>query len=288
MIAWPEELITSIARRRSVVFVGAGASMNSKNAAGESPPSWQAFLSEGIERCEGKTRELKKLLSRGEYLTCCQLLKYKLGHDWIPFVEEKFLNPQYKHAAIHEKIFALDSSIVVTPNFDKIYDNFAIAQGNNLPKVKMYYDQDIPRVLRGSEKQRLILKIHGCIDTPDRLVFTREDYANIRNKYANFYRSMDALIFTHAFVFIGCGMNDPDIMLLLEQYARAFSAAPPHFMTTADSFSSEYQRLLTTNYNLRLLRYSSANDHQELLDSMIALVDAVEVRRQELANSTLW
>jgi hypothetical protein len=288
MISWPDDLISAIARRRSVLFLGAGASMTSVNAAGLKPPSWKGFLEAGIAQCTGKKTEMKRILKNGDYLGCCQIIKYKLDHEWVPLVEQKFLNPQFLHNKLHEAIFSLDSSIVLTPNFDKIFDNYASAQSQNLLKIKKYYDDDIPRVLRGGGNQRLILKIHGCIDTPDKLIFTREDYANARNKNANFYRAVDALVLTHTFLFIGCGMNDPDLALVLEQYARSFGSAPPQYVALAGKLSEEYKKMLSKNFNLKVLEYSPANDHKELLDSLMNLVNLVEAERTALAGSTLW
>ncbi|MGD1879483.1 MAG: SIR2 family protein [Kiloniellaceae bacterium] len=271
-----------------MLFLGAGISMNSENAQGQRPPSWHGFLKAGIQKCGGAQTELKRLLKRGDYLSCCQIIKYKLGHDWVPLLEETFLSPKFIKSEIHEAILNLDSSIVVTPNFDKIYDNYATAETENLLKIKKYYDDDIPRALRGSEKQRLIIKMHGCIDTPDKLIFSREDYADIRSKYANFYRAMDALILTNTFLFIGCGMNDPDLSLLLEQYARSFGAAPPHYLALSEKRSTEYIKMLESNYNLRILPYSSADAHKELLDSIVALNERVEKKREEISQSNLW
>jgi len=285
---WPEDLVSAIARRRSVVFLGAGVSMTSVSATGEKPPSWKAFLEDGINRCTGNRSEMKRLLKNGDYLSCCQIIKYKLGPDWVSYVEKRFLNPQFQPNDLHRAVFSLDSSIVLTPNFDKIFDTFASTQSQNLLKVKKFYEDDIPRVLRGGGNQRLILKIHGCIDTPDKLVFTREDYANVRNLNANFYRAMDALIFTHTFLFLGCSLRDPDLSLVLEQYARAFAATPPHYVALGEKVSQEYNMMLGKNYNLRILPYSTANDHKELLDSVKDLATLVELERERLAASTLW
>ncbi|MGE5475536.1 MAG: SIR2 family protein [Bacteroidales bacterium] len=289
MIDWPADLITAIARRRSVLFLGAGVSMNSINANGDRPPSWEEFLREAIERCPGNNKkEMRDHLKSGDFLTCCQLVKYRIGAQWVNLVEEFFLNPQFKPHKIHEHIFGLDSSIVLTPNFDKIYDNYALSATSNLLKIKKYYDDDIARSLRGNENQRLIVKIHGCIDTPDKLVFTREDYSEIRHKHANFYRAIDALIVTHTFLFIGCGMNDPDLALLLEQYARSFCAAPPHYLLMSRQVSKEYETMLRNNYNVILVPYSPKNNHEELTESLGKLGELVDERREALATSRLW
>lgn len=288
MIKWPPDLIQSIARRRCVIFIGAGVSMNSKNDKGKSPPSWKYFLEQAIIKCGGPQRELKKLLSAGDYLSCCQIIKYKLGHDWVPLLEDTFLHPKFQPASIHEEILKLDSSIVITPNYDKIFDNYAQKATGNLLKIKKFYDGDIPRVLRAGPDQRLILKMHGCIDTPDKLIFTRQEYADARAEFSNFYRAIDALILTNTFLFVGCGLSDPDISLMLEQYTRAFGSAPPNYFTTSERRSSEYESMISDNYNLKIIRYSSNDGHAELLQSIKELNFFVEDKRRILAESNLW
>jgi hypothetical protein len=288
MIKWPEDIVASVARRRSALFLGSGVSKNSVNALGVKPPTWREFLDVAIQNCAPPHKEMREYFKVGDYLTCCQLVKYKMGADWVPYLESVFLAPQFLSNDMHKAIFALDSSVVLTPNFDNIYDSYAQKETSNLLKIKKYYDDDIPRVLRGGEKQRLILKIHGCIDTPDKLVFTREDYADVRHKFANFYRAIDSLILTHTFLFIGCGMNDPDLSLMLEQYARSFSAAPPHYILFSKKVSDDYRRMLEKNYNMKIISYSAADDHKELLDSLIELGVQVEAKRDALAKTMLW
>lgn len=288
MIKWPVEVINAVARRRAVIFIGAGVSMNSVDDLGNRPPSWHSFLKEAIARCDGSKKEMNAHLKRGDLLTCCQLIKYRMGnHDWINFLEEKFFNPDYKPAKIHELIFKLDSNIVITPNFDRIYDRYAHGKEQQL-KIKTQDADDIVRAMRGSEKQRLILKIHGSIETPDKVIFTREDYAAARHKYGGFYRALDALIITHTFVFIGCGMGDPDLNLLLEQYAYSFASAPPHYFVTASPGSIDYGQMLTKNFNLHPVKYSAKGDHVELTESLERLIDLVVERRAELGTALLW
>ena len=43
-IHWPEEMIDDIARRKSVIYLGAGISASSRNSKGGNPPTWEGFL----------------------------------------------------------------------------------------------------------------------------------------------------------------------------------------------------------------------------------------------------
>jgi len=288
MIDWPLDVVESIARRRVVLFLGAGVSMNSTNANGLHPPKWDKFLEEGISRCTGSTVEMKSLLKEGDLLSCCQLIKIRMGLQWINFIQDQFLTPSFQSAEIHKEIFELDASIVVTPNFDKIYDNFANKQSNGFLKIKKFYDDDLPLALRGGAEQRLILKIHGCIDTPHKLIFTREDYAKARHDRNRFYRFLEGLFLTHTFLFIGCGMKDPDLNLLLEQYAHSFSGAPANYVLLSTTSKGETKNLLNSNYNLDPLFYSPKDEHKELLDSIRDLKNRVSNKREEIAQRWLW
>lgn len=288
MIEWPAEIVHSLARRRAALVLGAGVSRNSIGAEGAHPPIWTEFLQRGIDRAPGSHRELKRLLNQKDLLSCCQILKYRLDQNWYPFLEEQFLHPNFQPSAIHEHIFNLDSSLILTPNVDRIYDNFAVGKAQNKAKIKRFYDDDISRNIRGTENFRLILKVHGCIDAPGKLIFTREDYADARAKHGNFYRAIEAIFLTHTVIFIGCGMNDPDISLLLEQNARAFSDSPPHYFITPSGGSEEYGTMLKRNYNLSIIQYSSKENHKELVDSIRNLAEQVDARRAELASTSLW
>ncbi len=288
MIRWPDELVSALARRRAVLFLGAGVSRNAVSASGERPPMWHDFLHAGIKRCAGSKVEIKRLLENGDLFTCCQLIKQRLDHAWIPFLEEKFFFPGFEVRSIHKHIFELDAHIVLTPNFDKIYDNYATAATGSKVRIKKYHDPDLARFLRGSEKQRLVLKVHGCIDTPGSLVFTRADYVDLRSKYDNFYRAIEALILANTFIFIGCGGAGPDISLLLEQYARSFRDSPPNYFITSSKWSKDYALMMNKNYNLVPVCYSEKNEHAELTDSLAVLVQKVDERRSQLAASALW
>lgn len=289
MIKWPDKLVNSLARRRCVLFLGAGISMNSTSSTGKRPPSWVNFLERAIEACDPPHTEMKKLLKKGEMLSCCEIIQSRLGKRWFEIAESEFSTPQYKPHKIHEHIFRLDANVVVTPNIDRIYDSYAVSQGGGNTIIKKYYDDDISRSIRGSEQQRLIVKIHGCIDTPSKMVFSRSDYRKIQNNHGNFYRSIESLIMTNDFLFLGCGLNDPDINLILERYSSSFENSPLHYFVSPSVFSKEYKKVLEDNYHLQAISYGAKkDDHTILVDSLGTLVELVQSRRTDLAATQLW
>jgi hypothetical protein len=289
MIPWPDHLIDDIARRKVVLFLGAGISMNSKGAKGKCPKSWAQLLTDAADKLTPQSKKIVlRLLKERDYLTACEIAKAELKKErYETFLTTEFLDPKFQPAPVHDILFKLDSRIVATPNIDKIYETRANHLANGSVKVKHYYDDDIADAIR--RPHRVVLKVHGTIDKPASMIFTRREYAQARVEYSEFYAIVDALAITHTFLFLGCGVNDPDIRLMLENYAFKFRHTRPHYITVPQgSLSSQETTALQDSTSLECLPYSPSKGHKELIDSLDALQQSVETRRSELASSLDW
>jgi len=287
MISWPSALVSDIARRRCVIVLGAGISRNCTNPSGRQPKTWEAFLRDAAKSLSPR-QHVTALISRYDYLTACELIKQKLGRDaFIAMLRDEFLTPGYQHAPIHEYIFALDSRIVATPNFDKIYETMANASAHGSIVIKHHYDPDVADIIR--EDGRLILKIHGSIDSPYRMIFTRSEYAKARSEYRSFYQILDSLAMTHTFLFLGCGTNDPDLKLLFEDVFFRHPHSRKHAMALPRrALHNDVAKIVEETMNLSIIKYSPALNHQELTDSIQELGVIVENKRDELRLSGNW
>lgn len=287
MINWHKDIIEDIARRKSVVFIGAGVSKNATNAKGERPKDWKEFLTYASDQT-GKKRLIDSLIKNADFLTACEIIKQDLGReDFNSLVRSQFQTPQFQNAEIHKHIFNLDSRIIATPNFDKIYDVYAEHATNGNISIKAYYDDDVADVIRRTEP--VILKIHGNITTPDKLIFSRKDYSRARTENRNFYQVLDALAITNTFIFIGCGPHDPDVRLLLEDYNYRFRFNKKHFIVSPkNATKQDVLSILEDTMSLKTITYDSKNNHIELTDSLEQLVKLVDARRQELADIMKW
>lgn len=293
MIDWPDDIVSDIARRRCVLYLGSGVSANSTTIDGtKHPPTWDAFLREILSNkaCElnGSVTTIEGLLDKKEYLTACEIIVDKLTEQVFGnLAAEAFRRPGYLPSEIHNVIFGLDSKLVITPNIDKIYDQCTSINSHGTVVTKKYYE-DIAPFLR--QPDYLVIKAHGCVDDPQNLVFTHKQYNLARNKYATFYRLLDALLLTNTFIFIGCGLNDPDIQLMLEDCNFSFPNCKPHYFITAkDSVSDDIARTLFANRNIKILSYDNSDGtHAELLDDLKKLSPLVEAKREELAQNASW
>ena len=288
-IPWPDNLVKDIARRRCVIFLGSGVSRNSVNDDNKHPKTWEDTLYAGMQKVEKATQNcIKKHIKSKNYLMACEIIRHAMGRDnFVDFLKQEFLDQRFKEAEIHKTIFELDSRIVITPNFDSIYDVYLRHKTYGTKHVKHYYDTDVADIIRSDN--RLIIKIHGDISSPDRLIFTKKDYAKARTEHNNFYSIIEALLLTHTFIFLGAGLNDPDITLLLEDYNFKYGFARKHYFVIPKNELTHTEKAIYENsMGLQFLEYDSRNHHIYLLDSIKDLSLKVEECRNEISNSGNW
>ncbi|TQF16907.1 SIR2 family protein [Myxococcus llanfairpwllgwyngyllgogerychwyrndrobwllllantysiliogogogochensis] len=276
MITWPASVIEALAQRRAVVFIGAGISAGSVNMEGSRPPNWTELLTTAAEKCPSLKTRARKLIRNGDLLTACELIGGDLAEDWPRFLDAQ-LSAGFKHNKNHEHIHNLKQQVVVTPNFDKIYDAYASTHVDSVI-VKWARDYDVVSDLR--QGKRLLLKVHGTIDHPESIILTRSAYAAARVKEYAFFRVIDSLLLLNTTLFLGCGLSDPDIQLILENQSLRHNPGQPHYFVTAEKLSSEEQKILKNTRGLRVIKYSSSNGHIELTESLADLVEKVANARK--------
>lgn len=286
MTFWPTELVQAIARRRCVLLIGSGISANSQNKKGDRPLTWGAFLEDAHKKLPKKKLHITKALKANKYLEACYYLKEAHGEaNWTTLLKSSFLSPNYQHAKIHEEIFNLDCRIVASMNFDKIYENYAAKVSDGTYIIKNYYDTDIRQVVAGNG--RYVLKPHGTIDTPSKLIFTVEEYAKAKIEYSSFYEILTALLHTHTILCLGCGVADPDMQWIFEDYRYKYSECP-HYIVLPEPVAEEQETLLQKTRGLNVLSYSSKGGHKILTEELEKLSQLVTLERAEIAASQNW
>ena len=290
MFNWPNDLVSDIARRTCVLYIGAGVSANSSSAKGISPPTWEAFLRSCLTKInKADCAYIEQLLSQKDLLSACEVIIDKIGTaEFNNVAQDAFRRPGFKPASIHETIYNLDARLVITPNVDKIYEQYAQATSCGTIVVKKQTEQDISNFIRSTD--RVILKAHGSIDAPNEMIFSKYQYNEARYKYSGFYKLLDSLALTHTYVFIGCGLNDPDIRLTLENYNFGFPGCKPHYFVAADTaMNPDLEQSLLKNCNLKVIKYDNSDGkHEKLLPALNDLVALVEDERNKIAGSQNW
>ena len=288
---WPNTLVSDIARRRCVLVLGSGISRQSQNQAGVRPKMWFEFLEAGRDLVPGAQAvrdRISRLMRDGDLLTACEVIKNKIGDAaFRELVRTQYLTPAFAPAAIHDSIIGLDCRITATPNFDKIYESRINHLQNGSVAVKPYYDTDLADVIRGMH--RVVVKIHGSVDRPADMIFTRTEYARARGQHRAFYDILRSLIATNTFLFLGCGLNDPDIRLLLEDYAFHYEFSRPHYFVLPErQVHSDFIPTYESSLNIKILEYDPQHNHAALQPAINDLVGLVDADRITLAGTLQW
>ncbi|MFT6835496.1 MAG: hypothetical protein ACJA0H_001536 [Francisellaceae bacterium] len=257
MIDWPTSLIREIGRRRAFVFLGAGVSSSAVHVDGDAPQTWLEFMnaaSELITDIDLRT-EITALIDRKNYLLALQAIKDNANpaeYDYL--INNSFNNPKFKASTLHEYILDLDLEIVVTTNFDKMYENYCQYTSTDGYRVLTYKSEDLGDLLRSDI--RLIIKAHGCINDARSMIFTKAQYHKAKKDHPQFYELLKAIFLTHTCIFIGCSMDDPDILLALEDVKITSSSIFPHYVITRQGDNTELAKNdWNETYNIKALEY---------------------------------
>lgn len=277
---WPENLIEELAYRRCLIFLGSGISAMSKNDDGESPDTWGEFLHNIKSKMKNPTSEdtefVEEMLEKQNYLLALQAISDLCDSgEYSNYLKKQYLRGGYKYSKVHELIKDLDSKIVVTTNFDKIYESLC-----HEPEY-ITFDYTMTRSIIGSIKapENIIIKAHGSIDDTEKLIFTAKQYYAAQEQYPEFYHLLTALFLTHTVIFLGYSLNDPDINLLLQFIHNTANTSCPHYMIDKKGNKPHIIRHWKETYNISLLEYG--DDYSQLEESLEALRDSVLQLRDE-------
>jgi hypothetical protein len=284
MVNWPDSLVTELAERRCVVFLGAGASAGCVGADGVTrPKDWEGLLKDAADTARlgpDDRAGFDTLLNEKSYLDAAQVVMDKLdAAQRTQFFRRTYLTPRFQPSALHRAVAEIDPKIVVTTNYDTLYENYC-QQGDavNGYNVCLYYNTHAINDIRSDI--RCIIKAHGSVTDPSNLVLTRASYFEARREHPEFYSVLDALFLVNTILFIGAGLNDPDIQLVLENASISAPSAHPHYALVSGGRHASLVSVIKRTYNIQLLEYEPGR-HEQAATAVEELRDRVLERRME-------
>lgn len=279
---WDDALIDELAARRCIIFMGSGVSAGCTNSEkNKNPPTWGSFLkilNESLPESDDKSYALNKINSN-DYLEAAEIICDKISQpNFARILRAEFLTPKYTPSDIHKSILEIDPKIVVTTNYDDIYEKYCTtgdaSAGYN---TCTYYETHLINDLRSPV--RSIIKAHGCISNPAKVVLTKHQFFKAKQESPNFFKTLDALFLTNTLLFIGYSLSDPDIQLLLENNNITAPGSHPHYLIIKkNTLHESLKKSAEKSYNIRFIEYEG-NDHSELVSGMENLKTAVFQRR---------
>ena len=285
MIEWGDALVKELAARRCIIFFGAGASASCKATMGtrKQPPDWIELLnllSSKIKNNSINQALATELIANKKYLDAAEVIESSLIHaDYVDTMREIFELPRYKQSIIHEAVLRLDPKIVVTTNFDTIYDRYC-TQGDAADGYNIFKHTDNHLVSHLRSPIRCVVKAHGCITNPESMVLTRSGFFAAKQKYPQFFKVIDALFLTNTILFVGYNLDDPDIKIALENVNIAATSSRTHYFVTSSGLHPALRSASEKTYNLNFLEFEKGN-YKVLEDLLIELAARVDAYREE-------
>jgi len=275
---WPDALVRELAARRCIVFLGSGASAGCLSFDGtKNPPTWADFLKHLIDLIPNlgdKIDVINDLIDKQKYLEAAEIIyEYVNKADYTSFIRRELDIPRYQPSKIHEAVLQIDPKLVVTTNYDKIYEDYcrtgSAVDGYNVAK---YYDDHLAADIKSPV--RSIIKAHGCVSDSSKIILTKSQYFKARRDYGNFFKILDSLFITNTILFIGYSLNDPDIQLVLENANITAPSVHPHYFIIDEGTPPAIKRANTLSYNIEFIEFPSGN-YDELNNGLQELAEEV-------------
>jgi hypothetical protein len=279
---WPRALIVELAARRCAVFLGAGGSAGCVSADGASRlPTWKQLLSALRSRFQKSADALllDELFEKDRYLDIAEVLLAGIpSADFAGFIRDSFVVPHFQPSAVHKAILTLDPKLVLTTNWDEVYDHYCQSgDARDGYHVCRYYEDQIVSTLRSPV--RAVVKAHGCVTKPSHIVLSRSQYFHARQGHPLFYRILDSVFLTNTLFFVGYSLTDPDIQLILENASIAAPSSHPHYAVLPRGTHPALVEAAKAAYNIHVIEYP-AGDHAAVDTGLAELALAVENYRE--------
>ncbi|ODV56331.1 MULTISPECIES: SIR2 family protein [Lysinibacillus] len=270
----PDSLQKNIKMKSCGFFIGAGISVKSPT----NLPGWKKLLKDFVVYAE-KNKELEKdiieqlydSLTQDKLLEVAEYLQGNLKESYTKFLTGIFDNEQTLPNQNHKLLAKIESPLFITTNYDKLIENSMIKKSIN-PIVSTANNNEKLEQIHNVSLRQKILKIHGNIDDTETLVLSETDYMKtLNNQMLNVI--LNSYFHRYSFVFVGCSMTDPDVLIFLKKLKSIFNGySPKHYaLVRKGSINIVDQYIYKKIYNIEFLFIDKHDDVTDFLQHTVAL-----------------
>ncbi|HDS6497323.1 TPA: SIR2 family protein [Enterobacter asburiae] len=266
-MSWPESLAREIAENRCIFHLGSGLSCQSTDDDGNRPLSWPGLLNELKDRTlqdPSMVSLVDDFLAEKKLLDAAEIIRTKGRSDeFNRIIKNEFFDKNFNISESHRIIVEISPKIIATTNYDSIIENALMEKAGRNSFVSFEHTTNglIDAVKSPST---ILIKFHGCAQHPRDIILSRSDYFKLRDRFSVSFDILTALYKINSVVFIGCGIEDPDINLLLENIRlQAGESSPSYALVGSLSYAAKIKETIKTQYNIELILYpqNHVNDH---------------------------
>lgn len=264
--AFPKPLLDELVDGRWLPVIGAGMSLNAVLPLGKKIPLWddlgRSLASE--MRDYDYTGALDAVSAYSQQFSRAKLVER---------ISELLLVDSAKPGDSHRAFCSIKFSVVCTTNFDFLLEK----QYDSNPRYcrpVMYEDQ---LSLPNREPGVLLLKLHGDVHHPDRLVATEEDYDGFLQRFPLVATYLANLLITKTAMFVGYSLDDPDFRQIFQLICgRLGRLRRPAYAIRVGATPQEVARFERRGVKVINLRGSKSKYEQTLTATFTQLHDYQE------------
>lgn len=191
-----------------VLFIGAGVGRSA------GLPLWEDLL-DGVAGDAGLGPDERESLKSLDLLDRARLLELRLGgkHALGQSVSRRVTAARY--GLCHSLLASLPVHEAVTTNYDTLFER--ASTDANMPCRVLPYEPSLNR-------RRWLLKLHGCVNHPDHIVISRDDYLRYAVDRGALAGIVQALLVTRHMLFVGFGLADDNFHRIAYEVRSAVGA----------------------------------------------------------------
>jgi hypothetical protein len=199
-----------------VLFLGAGVS------AGAGLPTWSELIGETAAAVlgEGTSDDRLNALVDRDLRDAASILENMATASGpgrtVRSIIADLLGKYERYSLAHGLLASLPACEAVTTNYDELFERAARAGERPLAVLP-----DAPIDADG----RWLLKLHGTLSQPERMVLTRADYLNMPRQYGALMGLVQAMLLMRHMLFVGYSLTDEDFHELIYEVRQARNPA---------------------------------------------------------------
>ncbi len=272
----PEILLQEIQKRRCLLFVGAGLSINAELPQGMTMPTWSKLA----EQLSADLTEKKE-----DPLEIASLYEETFGRNNLIKKMTELLHVQdAKPGRAHKKLAKINEfDTIVTTNFEHLLEQPHYAENKNVNVI--VGDKNISMYSPSTHTN--IIKIHGDFSNYPEIVITKEDYDAFLKNHPVIATNMAAWFSTKTPLFIGYSLNDPhfiQIRNLLKEILGKFLNY--WFVVKFDATQEDIDEARKDNIYMINLPTDGKTKEDALLEFLCQIQDYVTTKQVDALTAT--
>ncbi len=272
----PDILLQEILRRRSILFIGAGFSLNAELPDGGKMPNWNGLMKKISADLENSIDDPLQVAS--EYTE-------RFGkNNLIKKMADLLHVLDAKPGRVHKKLTKInDFDTIVTTNFEHLLEKAYHVE--NKPVQVIIGDTNIS--MYSPSTQTNIIKIHGDFTNIPEIVVTKKDYDDFLNKHPVLATNLSSWFSTKTPLFIGYSLNDPHF----QQIRRILRDRLGEFMNKGfivkfDASEEEIAEYKKDNLYVINLKTNGKTREESLLEFLCQIQDYVTTKKADEISLT--